>query len=226
MTLPAHISSLGSEIQKRNMPRFRRRYPLLIYRRMLNRWWPATLIISLALLVAWWQAAQNMPWELDLWRLDIWLLFSACLALLWTLALFTMSRMAYVQVLPDRLRLVTPFLRMNISYKRIRRTSTAAMYALFPPERLTDSKREILEPLAGKTAIVIELNSLPIPRSTLNLFLSPFFFKDQTPHIVILVNDWLKFSTELESQRSAQGAPQPKARPLSSILAHLPDKDK
>lgn len=211
--------------QKSDMPRTGRRYPLLIYRHILNRWWPATLIIGVALLIGWWQAAQNVTWELDLWRLDVWLLFSACLAFLWTLALFMMSRMAYVQVLPNRLRLVTPFLRMNISFKRIRRTSTAAMYALFPPERLSNSKREIIEPLAGKTAIVIEMNAMPMPRSTLNLFLSPFFFKDQTPHIVILVNDWLKFSTELESQRSAQGHPQPKARPISSILKHLPGKD-
>lgn len=207
------------------MPRVRRRYPLLIYRRILDRWWPATLIIGLSLVAAWWQAAQEATWEMDLWRLDIMLLISAVLVLLATLVLYLMSRMAYVQILPDRLRLVTPFLRMNISYKRIRRTSTAAIYALFPPDKLSESKRDILEPLAGKTAIVIELTSMPIPRSTLNLFLSPFFFKDQTPHIVILVNDWIRFSTDLESQRSAKEAPPHQQRRPSSILARLPHKE-
>lgn len=209
------------------MSRTKHRYPLLIYRRILDRWWPATLILGLSLLAAWWHTAQGMAWELDLWRLDVMLLIAALLALLCTLALFLMSRMAYVQVLPDRLRLVTPFLRMNISYKRIRRTTTAAMYALFPPGRLSETQRDIIEPLAGKTAILIEMVSMPISRSTLNFFLSPFFFKDKTPHIIILVDDWIRFSTELESRRSGSGkeAVVPRQRPPASILARLPRKD-
>jgi hypothetical protein len=54
------------------------------------------------------------------------------------------------------------------------------------------------------------------------LFLSPFFFKDKTPHIVLLVKDWLRFSTELESMRLGRGK-EDKARPRdNSILSRLP----
>ena len=74
---------------------------------------------------------------------------------------------AYVQPFRDHLRLVTPFLRLNISYRRIRHTTTTAMATLFPPRSLRGLKRDILEPLFGRTAVVIDLNALPMPRSTL-----------------------------------------------------------
>ena len=96
---------------------------------------------------------------------------------------------------------------------------------MFPPKSLRGFNREILEPLFKLTAVVVELNALPMPISTLRLFLSPFFFKDKTPHLVILVRDWMAFSAELESQRSKSDEPEPKKvkRDLS-LLSRLPKK--
>ncbi len=74
------------------------------------------------------------------------------------------------------------------------------------------------------TAMVVELNALPMPASTLRLFLSPFFFKDKTPHLVILVQDWMSFSTQLESLRVSGGEPVRKPEMNSSILNRLPRK--
>ena len=48
-----------------------------------------------------------------------------------------------------------------------------------------------------------ELAGLPLPRILLLFFLSPFFFPEKSPIIALLVPDWIKFSTELESQRGA-----------------------
>ena len=63
-----------------------------------------------------------------------------------------------------------------------------------------------------------------MPITTLRLFLSPFFFKDKTPHLVILVQDWMAFSTELESLRvTAEEPAQKKVKDLS-ILSKLPKK--
>jgi len=141
-----------------------------------------------------------------------------------SLLMLILRRSAYVQPLADQLRLVTPFLRMGISYRRIQRTTAAAMGALFAPRSLSGLKRDILEPLFGHTALVIDLTALPIPASTLRLFLSPFFFKDKTPHIVILVKDWMRFSTELDSMRMGTAAPDAAPRAASSILSRLPGK--
>jgi hypothetical protein len=60
----------------------------------------------------------------------------------------------------------------------------------------------------------------------LRLFLSPLFFKDKTPHFVILVKDWMKLSAEMESMRSGQVPSTPQQKRDNSILSRLPNKDK
>jgi len=146
------------------------------------------------------------------------------LAFVFTLFLFIIRGFAYVRPFSTYLRLVTPFLRINISYKRIRGTTTSEMRALFPPASLSSWRREIIAPLSGMTAIVINLSEFPIPPVFLRWFLSPFFFKDKTPHLVILVKDWLRFSAELDSMRYS-GKQVQKARPRDrSILSRLPHK--
>jgi hypothetical protein len=141
-----------------------------------------------------------------------------------SLLMLVMRSSAYVQPFPDHLRLVTPFLRMSISYRRFRSTTTAAMAVLFPPRRLHGLKRDILEPLFSRTAVVIDLTSLPVSRVALSFFLSPFFFKDKTPHLVILVRDWMRFGTELESLRAGNAFPEILPRGPSSILSNLPGR--
>lgn len=137
-----------------------------------------------------------------------------------------LRKSAYVQPFSDHIRIVTPLLRMNISHRRLLRTTTARMSQLFPRRQLHGLKRDILAPLYGNTAVVMEFNALPLPISTLKLFLSPFFFKDRTPHLVILVKDWMGFSTELDSLSTGTWEPPvvvTKSKP-ASILARLPIK--
>jgi hypothetical protein len=198
-----------------------RRYPLVVYTRMINRWAPAVLSLGLALLALAWALRS---WGFEDWR---WLAFTSIggLNLFLGILLWTLRKSAYVQPFSDHLRLATPFLRLNISYKRIRRASSANMGTLFPPQSVSHWRAEIIEPLLKMTALVIELNGLPMSQSSLRLFLSPLFFKDKTPHLVILVNDWMKFSSELESMRAGTdpSAQQPKRN--NSILSRLPNKE-
>ncbi len=201
-----------------------RRYPLVVYTRMMNRWWPAIFMLGLGLLAVAW-ALRN--WGYEEWR---WLVFSSIggLSVFLGILLLVLRRSAYVQPFSDHLRIVTPFLRLNVSYRRIRRTSMSNIGALFPRQSVSAWRAEIIEPLAKMTAMVIDLNGYPMSQSTLRLFLSPLFFKDKSPHFVILVNDWMKFSAELDSMRSGGGAvavPKPKAL-QNSILSRLPAKDK
>jgi len=100
------------------------------------------------------------------------------------------------------------------------------MGALFPPESVSSWRREIIQPLAKMTVLVIELTGSPMSQSSLRLFLSPLFFKDKTPHFVILVDDWMKLSNELESMRSGTGPSAPQKKRDSSILSRLPNKNK
>ncbi|HVN15156.1 MAG TPA: hypothetical protein VMT73_05395 [Anaerolineales bacterium] len=204
------------------MPRAGRRYSLLIYTHMLDRWWPATLLLGVGLLGLAWAVWMYYPEPSGAWR---WLTLASIggFVLLVTIFLFGIRKAAYVQPFPDHMRLVTPFLRLNISYKRVQRTTSATIGSLFPPKSISSWRREILEPLASRTAVVVELNGFPISQTVLRLFLSPFFFKDKSPHFVILVNDWMRFSSELETMR-AGGDSEPTRRVDKSILSRLPHK--
>lgn len=135
-------------------------------------------------------------------------------------------QIAYIRPFPGYIKLVTPFLRVNISYKRLQKTTTSEMRQLFPPKSLSGWMRDIFEPLAGQTAIILELKSYPIAPFLLRLFLSRFFFKDKTPHFVILVKDWMGLSTEIDSFRTGLDTnPEPvKKRGNDSILSKLPKR--
>lgn len=202
------------------MPRPGRRYPLLLYTRMLDLWWPLVMILGLGLFALAWAVRSYYPDLVTAWR---WMTLAAVggIVLLAGLFLLTIRKAAYVQLFPDHFRLVTPFLRLKVSYKRIVRTSSATIGGLFESAGLKGWKREILLPLARRTAVVVEMNGFPASQSTLRAFLSPFFFRDKTPHFVLLVDDWMRFSAELESFRGG-GAPEPKRKVDRSILSRLP----
>jgi hypothetical protein len=100
------------------------------------------------------------------------------------------------------------------------------MKLLFPPKEMSGWMKDIFAPLASQTAIVLELKSYPISPVLLRMFLSKFFFKDKTPHFVILVKDWMGLSSEMESFRSGDHSnPKPaRKRTSDSILSKLPKK--
>jgi hypothetical protein len=197
-----------------------RRYPLVVYTHMMNRWWPAIFTLGLAMLGFAWGIYS---WGLEQWR---WLVIGSVGAFLVLFGLFMwmIRNSAYVQPFKDYLRIATPFLRLNISYKRIRRASTAHMGTLFPPNSIPRSQVDIMQPLSKLTAIVIELNAFPMAQPMLRFFFSPLFFKDKTPHFVILVNDWMRFSAELESKRTGEVTSAPQNKRDISILTKLPRK--
>ncbi len=206
------------------MPR-RRKYPLIVYQHMLNRWWPPMVTLGLALFGLAYTEYTSPLARFISWR---WQLIAGVgvLAILVGLFFIIVKRFAYVQAFPTYLKLATPFLRLKISYKRITRTTATEMRLLFPPKSMGWWTREIFAPLSALTAIVIDLNGYPVSPRILHLFLSRFFFKDKTAHLVILVNDWMQFSTELESMRTNTNPDTGKRqkRPKDSILSRLPQK--
>ena len=200
------------------------KFPLIVYKHMLNRWWPPMIAIGLGMFALAYSEyiepiAQFLPWR--------WQLFAGVgvLAILVGFFFLIIKQFAYVQPFPTYLKLVTPFMRINISYKRINKTIPAEMRQLFSFKKMSGWVQDIFSPLAGKTALVLELKGYPISPVILRLFLSRFFFKDKTPHLVILVKDWMRLSSEVESMRSSdQNFGTPQKRNKSSILSKLPPK--
>ena len=200
------------------------RFPLLIYRAMIDRWWPVTLFLALSLLLLAWPVYKDPLGQAESWRWEG-LVYLSGVALAFTVMLLIMRSVAYVQAFPTHIKLVTPFLRFNISYKRLRRYTTSEVRTIFTPATVRGWKRDVIGPLSSKTAIILELNGWPAQPELLRLFLSSFFFKDKTPHFVVIVQDWMRLSLEIDSMRTGGGT-QNQQRPLNqSILSKLPRRD-
>jgi len=201
------------------------KFPLILYQHLLNRWWTPMIALGLGMFgIAYGQYMEPLGPFLPMSWMP--LVAIGVLAIMVGIFFLIIRQIAYVQAFPGYLKFVTPFLRLNVSYKRIHKTTTAEMRQLFPPKSMSGWMRDIFSPLASQTALIIELKSFPISPVLLKMFLSRFFFKDKTPHFVILVKDWMKFSSELDSMKSGIDPKPPRERkPQSnSILSKLPKK--
>lgn len=207
------------------MARAGHKYPLIVYRHLVSRWWTPMIAIGLGMFALAYSEYIDPVGRLLPWR---WQLFAAIGGLSIFIGIFfwVIRYFAYIQPYPTYLKLVTPFVRVNISYKRIKKTTATEMRYLFSMKNMSGWVRDIFSPLATNTAVVIELTSYPISPVILRLFLSRFFFKDKTPHLVILVKDWMRFSSELDSMRSgidiSPSSTQRRSR--DSLLSRLPQK--
>jgi hypothetical protein len=201
------------------------KFPLVVYQHLLNRWWTPMFAIGLVMFALAYDQYNDPIYKFIPWR---WQLFIGIgiLAILVGIFFLIIRQIAYLQAFPGYLKLVTPFMRINISYKRIHKTTTTEMRQLFPPKSMSGWVRDIFQPLASQTAIVLELKSYPVSPTILRLFLSRFFFKDKTPHLVILVKDWMRLSSEIDSFRTGENLDSKpvKKRRNNSILSKLPRK--
>jgi hypothetical protein len=175
-----------------------RRHPNRFYRRTTRRLASRAALLGIVLTVAYGltyfsEIAQIPP------EREVWLLLGAAGAFGVTLLAWLGGRMAYFQPRRDHLRLVTPFLQLRIAYRRISSVHPALLRQLFPPEGGSWSQRAYLEPFYQETVVVIELDSYPLSRAALRLFLPPVMFSPHGAGLVILVPDWMGFSTELDS---------------------------
>ena len=208
------------------------RHPLVLYMVIIDLWWKKLLGIGLVL-VAFVAASIWVPSVLPAYapvRVQVRVLVLSGVAgaasILLAIILATARKFAYVQAYEDHRRLAIPLLRMRISYQRIIQSSSMEMKRLFPLETLKGWKRNFMRPLAKGTAIVLEMKGWPLPRPLLTLFLSNFFFPDKNSRLALLVPDWIQFSMELESYRSAwfESIHHPSATPRSELLASLSRK--
>ena len=198
------------------MPRAGHRHILMLYSYI------ALLILAGGLAVL----PVRVPQLQFLWISD-WILWAVAgaggFAVVLSIFFISLRKLAYVQPCSDHIRLVLPFMRMNISYRRILHASSVEMQHLFPPGNYRGWKNKLLRRLGGQTAIVLEMRGWPMPRQVLSLFLSPFFFPDKSSRLALLVPKWMEFSTEMESFRSTwlDGRHRPEITPQNALLKSL-----
>jgi hypothetical protein len=174
------------------------RYPLLFYRRTMDRVWVYSFILGTILITVWgWSQFGKLP--LLKMNADLRVFIGAVVSFSISIFSFLSRYMAYVQVHPSYLKIATPFLRLKISFCRMKSIHPALVQQLFPTKEAGWSQRSFLEPLYGKTAIVFELNGYPLDPILLRFFLPVQMFSPASTGLVILVNDWMQLSTEFDS---------------------------
>ena len=75
---------------------------------------------------------------------------------------------------------------------------------VFPKNEISGTMRSTLEPYYGKTAILLELKSFPVSESMLKILLPSTLFSTNTKGFVLIVPDWMKLSTEIDTFRGTQ----------------------
>lgn len=174
------------------------RHPILFYRRTMDRIWKVTLLLGLVLLAVWgWSLVSISP--IISQGSDYWIVGAAVVCLIFALFALLARRVAYVQVHGDHLSVVTPFLRLKISFRRIHSVHPVLLQQLFPPQDSSWAQKKYLEPFYGKTVVVVVLRGYPISPILLRLFLPAQMFSPRSDGFVFLVPDWMEFSTEFDS---------------------------
>lgn len=198
-----------------------KRYPLLLYRRAMDRLWPVTAPLGL-LMAAWWIWAGRGIFSPLNPPNDLLIFIAALVVICFTIFMLVARNMAYVQAMKDHIRLATPFLRLKISYRRIKSIHPAQFGQLFPPKKGNWAVQRFLEPFYSKTALAVEMTGYPLSKRTMRLFLGPNILLPTTEGIVILVENWMKLSTEIDSLRGLWGQQKRDAsRPRFGILSDL-----
>ena len=173
-----------------------KRHRLLYYKHTMDRLWRITFLLDIALWTTWWFV------YIEKW--DNFILSSAVVVMVIALFAFAARKMSYVQARQDHLRIVTPFLRLKVSYRRIQSARPNEFVKIFSPRSLSWADRRFLEPYFSKTILAIILNDYPLPKPILRLFFpKQFFHPNEKAGLVLVIPDWMALSTEIDSYQGA-----------------------
>jgi hypothetical protein len=191
-----------------------KRHILLLYQHLMDRLWAPTIVLGSMFFAVWWWSGVLFPTIESPY--DLFIAIISFVVLFFGIFAFLARKMSYVQVRSDHLRVVTPFLQLRISYRRVLSAHPAEFKSLFPPQKSSWAQRRFLESYYGNTAVVMELSAFPISPGILHLFLPSQMFDPRSKGLVFLVEDWMGLSTEIDSfqgawrqRQSRKGKPEP-----------------
>ena len=174
------------------------RYRLLLYQELVGRHARKALLLSFLFLGLWTLVDIGYAHWLER-SSQRWFFAGGLIAFAyWLFACFGPG-LAYAQAHHDYLRIQTPIFRLNISYRRIINTRPVVFGMLFPPESMPRRDRHPMKPFLGATALGIDLRGWPLPTWLLRLFLSRYMLANDQIGFVLLIEDWMRLSTQLTS---------------------------
>lgn len=174
------------------------RHVLLMYHHAMNRLWKVSLLLGLTFALVWWRTSIERVLAIQPSR-EVWIFVGAVVSVSFGMFALITKNMCYIQAFPSHVRLVTPFLRLKISYRRLRKVHPIEFHKTYPPDELKWAERKFLTPFFGKTAVALELNDYPLSPVLLRLFLPAKIFHPRMIGFVFVVENWITLSTEMDS---------------------------
>jgi hypothetical protein len=187
------------------------KFQLLIYARMWQRWaWPSILIIPASAALWWYSPTITIISQ----RFRMLTLAPALVAFLILAYAFWARKRSWVQCRQKHLYIQTPFYPIAVSYGRIQDVRPQQFSHIFDPAQEKPARRRWLRPYWGKTVLAVDLSSYPIGQAWLRLWLSPYVLNP--PGLVLLVDDWMALSRQIDDFRTARDMRRAQRRQSSS----------
>lgn len=176
-----------------------KKYRLLVYEGISGRF---RVTLSLLLVLLGGLAVYDLlrPFAGTRWWL-LWGMFGI-VGLLWGYYVVLMRR-AFLQIHTKFLRIQGPVWGMNVSYGRIKMVTTTLLSHHFPLESLRGADRALLRSFFGNTNLLVELHSFPPAWPRRLWWFSKFVFAVTRPGLLLIVDDWMTVSREIEAARIA-----------------------
>jgi hypothetical protein len=183
-----------------------KRYPLLLYREWMRPLALPTFCIAILIFLLW-AAAQigRLPAHPGISHFSQSLLLgiAALVALGLWLIVSLLPRAAFVQCLPEYLLLRLGFLRLIVSYSRLRTSRTMQHGQIHPPDAQPRSRRALAKRMASRQCVAMELTSYPMAFFLLRGLAHPFLFLGKEPGFLFAVEDWMGLGRDLDEKHSA-----------------------
>jgi hypothetical protein len=170
-----------------------RKFPLLIYRRWARMLRLPSLLIAVTSGVAWWFAPTQASLAENDWAFVV---IAVIGALIFCYSLLA-RQAAYVQCLPNYVRIRTPFMSVALSYQRILQVRPIEFYTQLPMTAMKRTQRRLLKPFLGRTVILLELKGFPVSERRLRLGLPWHMFSREVTGFVLVVGDWMALSQQI-----------------------------
>jgi hypothetical protein len=178
------------------------RYRLLIYERQMARYRLPSFTFAFAQLGLWYVIRiRYLDWlpEMD----ERYLLVGGVIMLvLWLFFLMAPGR-AYVQVKEDHIFLKTPFSRVEVPYGLMLNATAVRLSDIFVKARLGSVERALGMSAKRTQALRVDLERYPRAQSLLRRFFGRLIVTPGKPGLVLVVEDWMGLSVQIDSQLDA-----------------------
>ena len=194
-----------------------KRHPLIVYRRMMTRILRAAVLLDITLWAVYYQARLGRVLAFFPPR-DLILLFCAAIGLVVVMLVMIARLRGFVQARMGYLVIVTGILTLKISYRRVLSARPVDFGQLYSPAGMKWADKNFLQPYFGKTILAIITKGYPVSPRVLRLFFPKFFIHPKDTGFLLIIEDWMGLSTEIDQLMNAWRAKRGPKRSRGSTL--------